>query len=421
MEDSRNMRKQPRSEPQQVAKWVTASNPCTRRGRSKWGWQVCVSLRLLFLVILPTFFTYYCLFKTIKCYPPPDPDHSQISQNESKNISTSDLNQIYIISVADEFFRERYAPIFKAMSLYASQHGYKWLILGDTGSEPFCEEKYADFFFRKHCIVSNWMQRHTMTGDRIFVFDSDVVPYRTSVPLTHWLKNEEDLIFYDRAMNTEVMAGNYAVRNTDATRDFLMRWADYEAEIPPGFSSADNGAIHLHLVRTLGFEPLKISACAQMYYNLTSDVTNLGPYFDFVGCTRQLVKAGTYVSEDQALSIRIMKKETAWVVDRHKDGYGEDGHGPGGVGTVFHHGVKLNYSKEDSEVFREYGLDSDKREHLLVSCGNHRAATCDGCPQGNGEFWCNGECSWCESSQNCHPLEEKVASCPIERRILSRG
>jgi hypothetical protein len=65
-----------------------------------------------------------------------------------------------------------------------------------------------------------------------------------------------------------------------------------------------------------------------MYYNLTSDVTNLGPYFDFVGCTRQLVKAGTYVSEDQALSIRIMKKETAWVVDRHIDGYGKDGHGP---------------------------------------------------------------------------------------------
>jgi len=29
-----------------------------------------------------------------------------------------------------------------------------------------------------------------------------------------------------------------------------------------------------------------------------------------------------------------------------------------------------------------------------VSCGNHIAKTCAGCPQGNGEIWCNGECEW---------------------------
>ncbi|KAL3794977.1 hypothetical protein ACHAW5_010558 [Stephanodiscus triporus] len=214
---------------------------------------------------------------------------------DSKNISKSNGIQIFMIAVADEMFRARYAPIFKAMSSYASQLGYKWLVLGDAGSEPMCEQEYADFFFRKHCIVSKWMQRHAMTGDRIFVFDSDVVPYQTSLPLTHWLKNDEDLIFYDRAMNTEVAAGNYAVRNTAATRDFLMRWADYEAERPPGFSSSDNGAIHLHLVRTLGLEHPKIDV---LQYNLTALVTNLDPYFKYVGCTRLLVKAGVYLSED---------------------------------------------------------------------------------------------------------------------------
>jgi len=29
-----------------------------------------------------------------------------------------------------------------------------------------------------------------------------------------------------------------------------------------------------------------------------------------------------------------------------------------------------------------------------VSCGNHQAETCSGCPQGNGASWCNGDCSW---------------------------
>jgi hypothetical protein len=168
-----------------------------------------------------------------------------------------------------------------------------------------------------------------------------------------------------------------------------MRWADYEKEMPPGFSSADNGAIHLHLVRTLGMEPLEGGACAQLYYNLTALVTNLGeyndlakrvcinyvefligahdellvtyvtdPYYEFVGCTRQLVQAGTYRSADSsALSIRIMKKQTAWVMDAFVDGYGKEGHGPGGVGPVFPHGVKLHGNKEDVKIFDKYGFD----------------------------------------------------------------
>mmetsp|Transcript_18895 Transcript_18895/g.35162 ORF Transcript_18895/g.35162 Transcript_18895/m.35162 type:complete len:507 (+) Transcript_18895:30-1550(+) len=29
-----------------------------------------------------------------------------------------------------------------------------------------------------------------------------------------------------------------------------------------------------------------------------------------------------------------------------------------------------------------------------VVCGNHKAISCDRCPQGNGASWCNGECEW---------------------------
>ena len=99
-----------------------------------------------------------------------------------------------------------------------------------------------------------------------------------------------------------------------------MRWADYEAERPPGFSSADNRAIHLHLVRTLGLEHLKSGACAQLCYNLTAPITNLETYFEYVGCTRQLVKEGSFVIEDRAVSIRILVEKTAWIVDRHQEG-----------------------------------------------------------------------------------------------------
>ena len=29
-----------------------------------------------------------------------------------------------------------------------------------------------------------------------------------------------------------------------------------------------------------------------------------------------------------------------------------------------------------------------------VSCGQHNAGFCAGCPQGNGGAWCNGDCQW---------------------------
>merc|ERR1712062_604047 len=29
-----------------------------------------------------------------------------------------------------------------------------------------------------------------------------------------------------------------------------------------------------------------------------------------------------------------------------------------------------------------------------VNCGGHTAKTCQACPQGNGKYWCNGECQW---------------------------
>ena len=33
-----------------------------------------------------------------------------------------------------------------------------------------------------------------------------------------------------------------------------------------------------------------------------------------------------------------------------------------------------------------------------VSCGNHEADSCAGCPQGNGHHGCNGDCHWIQGS-----------------------
>ena len=57
--------------------------------------------------------------------------------------------------------------------------------------------------------------------------------------------------------------------------------------MPSGFSSSDNGAIHLHLLHELGIVGHK--RCGKLYHNLNANVMNLGPYFQFVACTRALM------------------------------------------------------------------------------------------------------------------------------------
>ena len=79
------------------------------------------------------------------------------------------------------------------------------------------------------------------------------------------------------------MAGNYIVRNTEFGRNFLQLWSDFQYQKPPGFSSGDNGAIHLALLQAIGHvDP----TCVREYQSLTASVDNLQPYFHFVRCTR---------------------------------------------------------------------------------------------------------------------------------------
>ena len=40
-------------------------------------------------------------------------------------------------------------------------------------------------------------------------------------------------------------------------------------------------------------------------------------------------------------------------------------------------------------------------ENEAVNCGQHTATKCEYCPQGNGKFWCNGQCQWDSSIYKC--------------------
>ena len=50
-----------------------------------------------------------------------------------------------------------------------------------------------------------------------------------------------------------------------------------------------------------------------------------------------------------------------------------------------------------------------------VNCGAHSANTCQDCPQGNGRYWCNGECKWsndqCQKSNNDNDYDNDNTDC----------
>ena len=42
-----------------------------------------------------------------------------------------------------------------------------------------------------------------------------------------------------------------------------------------------------------------------------------------------------------------------------------------------------------------------------VNCGGHTAQSCSYCPQGNGHYWCNGDCQWNWQTNTCEALSSQ--------------
>ncbi|CAE7464049.1 unnamed protein product [Symbiodinium pilosum] len=81
------------------------------------------------------------------------------------------------------------------------------------------------------------------------------------------------------------MAGNYVAKNVPWVREFLRRWAYLRSHKPPGFSSADNGALHVMLVNILELQGAE--QVNELYGNLTATVDNLEPYWTFVRAAKK--------------------------------------------------------------------------------------------------------------------------------------
>ena len=268
---------------------------------------------------------------------------------------------IHLVIVSDLDFMKQYRLTLEKMEEYATKHNYSLTIL----NKDFFQEKnqslmscvyHKNFYFLKHCMIATYMGFPSFSSDDIFfVFDADVVPYRMEQGLEKWARLNETIIMYERGWSSEIMAGNYMIKNSEESRFFLRTWSQYEFMMPPGYSSFDNGAIHLHLLNVFNHQnDTLIGQCRKLYDALNLPMQNLSKYWEYVSCTRKDLPPGPYKYE--SLSFRLLPKGTAFVADDNVD-VKDKNHYPGPVFHHFHWKSEFDQSGKPSQYhIRRYGL-----------------------------------------------------------------
>jgi len=310
--------------------------------------------------------------------------------------------KIGIAVIADKRFQMVYSLHIKVLGCYAKVRGYDFLLL--SGMEfPNCFHHF-DFFFKKHCMVAEFLKKQP-ADYALFVVDADVLPVVTERGLEQWLHGGEDIALYERASGEEVAAGNYIARNTQFTRDFLKGWADFEHLVPKGFSSADNGALHVHLLQFLNLRGA--NKCRQIYDAMVS-LDAAGPeYWNFVNCTKlALGLPRRWLHPSRKGSVAIWPRLNFFV----DDGAYMNFNASNFLGPVMHHGIKepervkaMYLTGEDSNA--TCGLKTERLEsalqfglQLLLTARAYAHLY----PQGRA---CKQCIERCMRTVSCYPLE----------------
>ena len=127
--------------------------------------------------------------------------------------------------------------------------------------------------------------------DWAVVFDADTLAGSPEFGLDKWIVGQKaDIAHYERCTTYEITAGNYLARNTPAAIQYLREWAAFEFKRPSGYSSADNGALHLHILQALNWAGA--DECGRLYSGLQDHGQNMDAYFKFTVCARSRLGMG---------------------------------------------------------------------------------------------------------------------------------
>ena len=233
---------------------------------------------------------------------------------------TVSINSVGIAVFADDHFQRVQEHQHATIKCYAIQHGYDWLLI-NPDDYPECSTSIeGHFFFVRHCALRMFLATKP-DGYTVLVLDGDVIGGLAEQNLDRWIGGKDantDLIFYERMQLGEIAASSFIVRNSEFTRTFLKTWYDFYLHSPPGFSSSDNGAIHLVLLSAIGFKEQE--HCFSEYRRLSKSQDQPGwweEYFEFVACARHILGPARRWHVYGAISgvITIWPQFHSWIED----------------------------------------------------------------------------------------------------------
>jgi len=313
---------------------------------------------------------------------------------------------VALLVVADSEQQTKYKKNLRSQECYAERQGYEMVIL--KGNEYKKCEAIPEFYYRRHCVVSEFLESRPLEYV-VAVVDVDVVVPVLSRGLDKWLANPVDVQLYERASWPEVMVGSYMVRNTAFAKRFLKQWStQYNVSRASGYSAADKCALHKVLLDIL--RPAQASTCSSHYGGLRDhvpmqDATAVEEYkkryWDFVQCVRKVIGTPrSWHTDDGALT--IWPKLHFFV----GDGIYMNKWASEEVGPVMHHGI-IDTSWVSSHYYKDLGNCQVNRDKVLkpaIALGKHALEITR---KFQGFFpvkaKCNFQCENCVTAFQCLP------------------
>uniref|UniRef100_A0AC35U458 Nucleotid_trans domain-containing protein n=1 Tax=Rhabditophanes sp. KR3021 TaxID=114890 RepID=A0AC35U458_9BILA len=227
---------------------------------------------------------------------------------------------IAIITIINTENVTEYSLALQSMKCYAIKYNYRYVLINVKKNTRYSKScKQTDFMYQRHCVLANYLD-YNHTPPKYFIFiDADIGVVNPNHLLESFLpRDNENLVFYERMYNHEIMAGSFIGKNTIFTQKFLMYWADYDFKKPKSFDGSDNAAIHNVFVDLFGQGKKKIDKKYQHCMKLWKSSRTWQDIRIYVACMRNIINnisdSNSTINNEYLFGdgkVKVLKKENS--------------------------------------------------------------------------------------------------------------